>query len=131
MPKWKEGQSGNPKGRPKGSVSHSTEIRKILHTHSISLIETVVNLAKQGDLVALKMCLDRICPPLKASDECIELEHTDSPLEAVNTCMQLIADGVLPPNQAMGVINCITQKIKLEDVIERKESDPFKSLFSR
>lgn len=66
MAKWEEGVSGNPKGRPIGSLSQSTKVGELLQSRSVELVETVVKLALGGDLTALKMCLDRICPPIKA-----------------------------------------------------------------
>ena len=71
---WKKGQSGNPKGRPKGSLNRSTIARKWLQTSSKILnpisgqeetltqedIGTLALIKKlrQGDVQAYKALLD-------------------------------------------------------------------------
>ena len=39
--KWKPGQSGNPAGRPKGSISIKDEVRKYLEAHPLDVQEIV------------------------------------------------------------------------------------------
>jgi uncharacterized protein DUF5681 len=56
---------GNP-GRPKGARHKTTlAIEALLDGDTEALTRKAIELAKAGDLVALRLCLDRICPPRK------------------------------------------------------------------
>jgi len=60
---WLKGQSGNPAGRPKGAKNKTTlAAESLLKDHAEAITQKVIDLALQGDLLALKMCLDRLLP---------------------------------------------------------------------
>ena len=70
---FKKGQSGNPAGRPKGSVNKYTELsRALLSERGPEIVNVVIEKALKGDVHCLKMCMDRIVPPQKA----VEIKHT-------------------------------------------------------
>ena len=59
-------KSGNS-GRPKGSLNRVTlAIQSLLDGEGEELTRKAIELAKEGDLTALKLCLERICPPRKS-----------------------------------------------------------------
>src|SRR5215207_9353524 len=63
---FQPGQSGNPSGRPPGSRNKTTlAVDALLEGEAETLTRKAIELAKAGDLVALRLCLDRICPPRK------------------------------------------------------------------
>lgn len=64
---WKPGQSGNPNGRPKRGNTMADLLRKCLEaegknklTAKQEIIEKLLDLAKNGDMVAIKTILERI-----------------------------------------------------------------------
>lgn len=65
---FKPGQSGNPSGRPKGSVSLIAELRKILNEtdkktrkkNSQLVMEKLLEHAKKGNIKHIREILDRI-----------------------------------------------------------------------
>jgi hypothetical protein len=60
--RFKPGQSGNPNGRPKGSLNATTlAAQALLDGEAETLTRKAVELAKGGDLAALRLCLDRLC----------------------------------------------------------------------
>jgi len=63
--KFKSGQSGNLRGRPRGSKDKRTEIRDLLKPHADKLIKKAVELAMNGDVAALRLCIDRLVSPIK------------------------------------------------------------------
>lgn len=71
--KFKAGKSGNPKGRPKGSKDKRTALRELLQPHAEDLVKKAVELAKAGDVTALRMCLDRLIPPYRAKDATVAM----------------------------------------------------------
>ena len=82
--RFKEGQSGNPKGRPKGSINLLTLLNKVVNT-PITLTDQngrqikitkkeaallqAINKAAKGDLTALKLLLQ---PMLEAEKDAAE-----------------------------------------------------------
>jgi hypothetical protein len=64
--KFKPGQSGNPKGRTKGSRNQMTlAMEALLDGESEALTRKAIDLALGGDITALRLCLDRVLPPRK------------------------------------------------------------------
>ena len=71
---WRKGVSGNPSGKPKGSLNRVTlAIQSLLDGEGEELTRKAIELAKDGDLTALKLCLERICPPRKSRPISIDL----------------------------------------------------------
>ena len=63
---FKKGLSGNPKGRPKGALNQTTlATQALLDGEAEALTRKVVELAKDGHPVALRLCLERLLPPRK------------------------------------------------------------------
>ena len=64
---FKPGQSGNPAGRPKGARHHTTlAIEALLDGEGEAITRKAIEAAKAGDMVAIRLVLDRICPPRKS-----------------------------------------------------------------
>ena len=64
MSKFKAGQSGNPGGRPKGALNKATlATQALLDGEAEALTRKAVELAKDGNPVALRLCLERLLPP--------------------------------------------------------------------
>jgi hypothetical protein len=62
--RFSKGQSGNPNGRPPGTRNKATESAELLlDGEAEALTRKAVELALEGDAVALRLCLDRIIPP--------------------------------------------------------------------
>lgn len=65
---WKPGQSGNPAGKPKGARHFSTLIKEAITkvandtgtSDDVLIIQALVAKAKDGDLKAVDMVLDRV-----------------------------------------------------------------------
>lgn len=60
------GKSGNPAGRPKGLLNKATLAAQVLlDGEAQALTRKAVELALEGNIQALKLCLERIVPPRK------------------------------------------------------------------
>jgi hypothetical protein len=65
-PGFKKGQSGNPSGRPPGSRNKSTlAAEALLDGEAETLTRKAIEEAKAGNMIALRLCLERIVPPRK------------------------------------------------------------------
>lgn len=75
-PLYKPGQSGNPKGRPKGSKNRSTVIKAAiegamldrLEEDAVAILEKTIDMAKKGDRTCIKILMDRLLPARRAED---------------------------------------------------------------
>lgn len=60
------GTSGNPSGRPKGAKGRATlAAMALLEGEAESLSRKAVEMALAGDSVALRICMERVCPAPK------------------------------------------------------------------
>jgi hypothetical protein len=64
--RFRKGSSGNPNGRPKGSRNVATlACEALLDGQAEALTQKAIEMALAGDVVAMKLCLERIYPPRK------------------------------------------------------------------
>jgi hypothetical protein len=96
MARFKKGESGNPKGRPMGSKHKVTLAALALLEGDLETITQVcVDKAKAGDLMAVKLILDKIIPNAKERPLSLQLPKIKSArdiplaLEAVMTAVSL------------------------------------------
>ena len=58
---FQKGQSGNPAGRPPGARGKATLFAEALSAGDAQeIVRTAIDKAKQGDMAAVRFCLDRI-----------------------------------------------------------------------
>ena len=71
---FQKGVSGNPSGRPKGSRHKATlAVEALLEGEAEGITRKAIEAAKAGDMVAIKLVLDRLCPPRKTRSIEIDL----------------------------------------------------------
>lgn len=68
-PKWQKGVSANPTGRPKGIRDARHIYKDMFQSGAEELIRRVIEMANEGDVHAMRLCLERICPPVKISPD--------------------------------------------------------------
>jgi hypothetical protein len=62
--RFERGHSGNPAGRPLGSRHRATVLAETLFDNEAgALTRTAIRLALEGDITALRLCIDRLIPP--------------------------------------------------------------------
>lgn len=103
MATFKKGQSGNPAGKPKGAKDKRTELRELLKPHAEKLVKRVVDLALAGDVSALRICIDRIIPPVRENRLSIALpvvKDVAGCTAAQAKVLQAVTAGELLPGEA-------------------------------
>lgn len=102
--KFKPGQSGNPAGKAKGTRNHTTRaLEALLDGEAEALTRRAIELAQDGDTVALRLCLDRLLPPRKDRPITFDLppvETTDDLPKATGAIVSAVAAGELTPSEA-------------------------------
>ncbi len=59
---FEKGQSGNPAGRPQGALGKVTKYRQQLEDAAPQILNKLIELAKDGDIQALRICVERLIP---------------------------------------------------------------------
>ena len=87
--------------------------------HAQPLIDKTVDLAKSGDATALRLCLERLLPPVRAKDETVELGRVTGTLAGRG---QAIVDasltGRITPNQASALMQALMAQVRVIDADE-------------
>ena len=107
-------------GRKKGS-GQAAHYRAMLEPHAEGLIQQVVDLAKGGDMAALKLCLDRLCAPLRPTDRLISIEGLEdcTGLSAKGELiLDHVAQGEVTPVEASNLMRAISSQARIIEVDE-------------
>lgn len=110
--KFAPGQSGNPAGKPKGTRNKTTlAIEALLEGEADALTRKAIEMAKEGDGPALRMCLDRLAPPRKDAAVCFELPPIQTVADAVaasSALLSAVAGGDVTPDEAARIMTLLT-----------------------
>lgn len=106
------GVSGNPDGRPAGARHKTTRaIEALLDSEHEALTRKAIEKALEGDMVALRLCLDRLAPPRKDAPVSIALPAVRSAADAVEASaavLEAVAAGEITPDEAGRVMALLT-----------------------
>jgi hypothetical protein len=101
-----KGKSGNPAGKPRGCRHKATRAAQALLEGEVeALTRKAVQKALEGDTAALRLCLERICPPMKESPirAALKLPATitaENAPQVFATILKAVASGGLCPAKA-------------------------------
>lgn len=132
--KFKRGQSGNPKGKPKGARNKSTLAAESLLEGSLDRIcKRIEEEALNGNMQAAKMILERFLPPRK--DRLIRLELPEirsigDILEASNAIISAVCKGEISPSEGESLARAIaihTQTLETHDFEQRLQAIELRS----
>jgi Family of unknown function (DUF5681) len=134
--RWRKGQSGNPSGKPRGARHHATlAAEALLDGEAEALTRKAIEKAKEGDSIALRLCLDRILPPRKERPLRLSLPALASASDATAALAAVtaaVAAGEITPGEGADlntVIAGYTKALEISDIearvaaLERKASD--------
>jgi hypothetical protein len=101
---FQKGESGNPVGRVRGSRNKRTLLAEhLLEGDTEAIVRTMIERAKEGDMAAVRLCVDRICPRVTDRPAGFELpplvRAADAP-PAIAAIAQALADGDLTAAEA-------------------------------
>jgi hypothetical protein len=126
MAKFKPGKSGNPSGKPRGALNQTTRTaQELLDGEAQALTRKAVELAQDGNVVALRLCLERLIPPRKDRPVSIELPPMKEAGDAVkvsSAIIQAVATGDLTPSEAEALARLVEvhrRTLELEEIDRR------------
>ena len=102
--RFKPGQSGNPKGKPRGAKNHATKLaEKLIDNQCEALVQKAVEMALNGDIQALKLLIERLVPARKDRPISLDLPKVQSAqdlIEAMGLVIESVGIGEIEPEQA-------------------------------
>ena len=120
--------AGN-RGRPKGSRNKATiAIEGLLEGQAEALTQTAISKALGGDSIALRLCMDRIAPPMKDKPIVFPLPRMQGAMdasEAAGSVLNAVSDGTLTPiegTRVMGLIDSYRRTLELTDIEQRLQA---------
>ncbi|WP_291981776.1 DUF5681 domain-containing protein [Candidatus Accumulibacter sp. ACC005] len=121
-PGWKPGQSGNPKGRPAGSRNRVTLVAlAAMEEGAAAIAKKIVEMARQGDISAARLVLERLVPPAKERPIFVTLPDTssaDGVAQAQAAILQAVAAGDILPGEAATLAGIVEARRKAVETQE-------------
>ena len=106
------GESGNPAGRPRGARNKRTlAAESMFDRDGPQIIGQLIALAKDGDIAAIRLCVDRICPRPRYRPVSFELPLVSTAADAIaamRAIMEAIGDGELSAHEAAELTKVVT-----------------------
>jgi len=120
---FEPGQSGNAKGRPKGSRNAVTLLAEnLLDGQAEAIIRKLLDKALEGDSAAMRLALERMLPPKRYRAVNIEFEgEINTPADAVRASSAVLsacANGDMSSEEAAQMMGLITTHVKLVEVAD-------------
>lgn len=119
-----KGQSGNPAGKPKGTKHKATQAAMVLlEGEAEALTRKAIELALEGDVTALRLCLDRITPSLKSTAPLVKLDMTqpNSLAATAKAYISAASNGEIPPDIAAQMVSAVASVARVEEMENVKE----------
>ena len=128
---FQKGQSGNPAGRPRGSRNKTTVLmQNLLEGEAEAIARKAIDMAKDGDMAAIRVCMDRLASIRRKDPIAFELPPVDKARDtvaAVAAVVSAVAAGDLTTDEAAEmakIINayvCELAATAFEERLERLE----------
>lgn len=126
MAKFKPGESGNPQGKPKGTLHKATRAAQaLLSGETQALTRKCIELALDGDTVALRLCLERIIPARRDSPISLKLPKIagagDIP-KVLGAVLKAVAGGEITPQEGQALtamLETYRRGLELSDIDAR------------
>lgn len=103
---------GNP-GRPKGARNKVTQaVEALLEGQQEPLTQAAIDKALEGDVTALRLCLDRIAPARKDAPvqfDLPEIETAKQAAEVARSILRAVSKGDVTPIEAATVMGVVEQ----------------------
>ena len=118
-------KKGNPGRKPGSRNKVTTAVETLLDGEAENLTRKAVELAMEGNIIALRLCLDRVSPPRKERHITLSLPvlktAEDGP-KAMGAIVTAISDGDITPSEAQslaGMIDVYRRTLETEDLERR------------
>lgn len=126
--KFMAGECGNPEGRPLGSRNRARIlVETLLDGRAEALAAKAVKMALAGDVLAMRLCLDRLAPARREREMTLPMPapaNAEQLTAAFARVAQAITNGELTPsetNAVSGLLEAARRAIETHDIARRVE----------
>ena len=123
--RFRKGQSGNPRGRPRGARNSATLAAEALLDGEVqALTRKAIQMALDGDSVALRICMERICPARKDRPVAFALPPINTARDAADVMSDVltaVASGQITPADASEISKVVAVAVKAFEAAELTE----------
>ena len=115
---FKPGQSGNPAGRKPGSRDRKNVVAAEFAKEGSTIARVVIEKAKEGDMSAASLVLQRLSPPLRPQAEKVTFDFDPSlPLAEQGTAIvTAVSRGEIDPDTGKMLLDMVAAHLGLRDV---------------
>lgn len=119
---FQKGRSGNPAGKAKGTRHRTTlAMEALLAGEAEGLTRKAIELAQDGDTVALRLCLDRLMPVRKDRPVPFALPPIETAADltkATSALLSAVAAGELTPSEAAELGKLVDAHVRAIEVTD-------------
>jgi hypothetical protein len=120
-----KGFAANPAGKPKGTRHRTTmAMEALLDGEGETLTRRCIELAKAGDIQALRLCTERLLPPRRDRSVNIDMPRVETPGDLVNAAASItanVASGELTPGEGADLAKLVESTARVIEVNELAE----------
>lgn len=121
-PGFQPGESGNPAGKKPGTRNKATQmVLALMEDGAREIAEAVIMAAKNGDLTAARLVLDKLTPPARERPISLDLPDIDTAKgvsEAQGIILKALGGGELLPSEANAIAAIVEAKRKALETVE-------------
>lgn len=115
---WKPGQSGNPSGRPPGT-GKIEPLRAQIREAIPDIITAMVDRAKDGDVGAARLLLERAIPAVKPVQEPVKVDMDGATLtDKAGAILDAVSRGELAPMDVKALLDGLGAVAKVREFDE-------------
>jgi|RhiMetdeSRZDD1v2_1073273.scaffolds.fasta_scaffold1299650_2 Family of unknown function (DUF5681) len=119
---FEPGNSGNPRGRPKGSRNKTTmALEALLDGEAAAITRKAIEKALEGDMAALRLCVERVLPARRDRPVAFELPKIETAADASKASSAVLgacAEGTLSTREAAEIMALIASHCKTLELTE-------------
>ena len=133
--RFQPGRSGNPAGRPKGSLNRATIMAQaLIDGQSEALTRTLIQMALEGEPTAMRLSMERLLAPRKDRPVAFQLRPIASARDAAEAQSDIaaaVSSGRMTPTEGADISKVLANAAKAFEVAELAERKQLEEMTDR